>query len=88
MSERKLGFFVEIKAGDPAMAGLTAGIYRNISRIKFEANEDVGEKDSFRSGTVYEFNLNACSSKRNDWKPYEFNFSRHPGKYFTAYSHT
>jgi len=40
VSKRKLGFFVQIKENDPAVGGI-------------ESDADMGEKDSFRSGTFY-----------------------------------
>ena len=68
MPERKLGFFVKIKEGEnfnhPSTICRTYGAGSNtgsISRInppkfggglKFEPDADIGEKDSFRSGTI------------------------------------
>jgi hypothetical protein len=61
--DRKPGFFVKIKEGDPALAGLTTGILVVFRGLKFDsdpreisfafhgAGADIGKKDSFRSGT-------------------------------------
>ncbi len=46
--ERKLGFFVQIKEGENFNHRNTL----SISRVKFESDADMGEKDSFRSGTI------------------------------------
>jgi len=69
--ERKLGFFVKIKEdknfNHPSTICRTYGASSNtgsISRInppkfggglKFESDADIGGKDSFRSGTKYEY---------------------------------
>ena len=52
MPERKIGFFVKIKEDDPALAGLTTDILIVFRGLKFETDIDIGEKDSFRSGTT------------------------------------
>jgi hypothetical protein len=66
VSERKLGFFVKIKSKIPdyergKIKILTAGIHSVFRGLKFlsdlsacghaQAGADIGEKDSFRSGT-------------------------------------
>ena len=60
MPELKLGFFVKIKP--PARRAytpegktkvLTTGILLVFRGLKFESHADIGEKDSFRSGTNY-----------------------------------
>ena len=61
MSERKLGFFVQIKEGENFNRRNTLSISRiypppNLGGLKFESDADMGEKDSFRSGT-----------KKGDW---------------------
>jgi hypothetical protein len=57
--ERKLGFFVKIKP--PALRAyapegktkiLTTGIRVVFRGLKFESDADIGEKDSFHSGTI------------------------------------
>ena len=58
MSKRKLGFFVQIKDDDPADGGINHRNTLSISRINpaaggIESDADMGEKDSFRSGTKY-----------------------------------
>ena len=72
--ERKLGFFVKIKKDEdfnhPGEKRIGTGIHTlSISRInppkfggglKFESDADIGEKDSFRSGTMYEFVQCSC----------------------------
>jgi hypothetical protein len=63
--ERKLGFFVKIKEDDPPpnFGGLTTpvrsagptgqAVIQVVFRgLKFESDADIGEKDSFRSGTI------------------------------------
>ncbi len=54
MPERKLGFFVKIKEDDPPpnFGGLTTVILVVFRELKFEPDADIGEKDSFRSGTI------------------------------------
>jgi len=56
VSERKLGFFVKIKSKIPdyergKIKILTAGIHSVFRGLKFLSDADIGEKDSFRSGT-------------------------------------
>jgi hypothetical protein len=52
--ERKPGFFVKIKEDDPPpnFGGLTTVIQVVFRGLKFESDADIGEKDSFRSGTI------------------------------------
>jgi len=57
--ERKLGFFVKIKppahrayAPEGKTKILTTGILIVFRGLKFESDADIGEKDSFRSGTI------------------------------------
>ena len=57
--ERKLGFFVKIKpparkayAPEGKTKILTTGILVVFRGLKFESDADIGEKDSFRSGTI------------------------------------
>jgi len=56
VSERKLGFFVQIKEGKNFNRRNTLSISRiNPAAGGIECDADMGEKDSFRSGTIYEF---------------------------------
>jgi hypothetical protein len=62
VSERKLGFFVKIKEGENFNHRNTGSISRiNPPKVggglKFESDADIGGKDSFRSGTTYEFEV-------------------------------
>ncbi|HBF43574.1 MAG TPA: hypothetical protein DDW42_08105 [Desulfobacteraceae bacterium] len=59
MSERNLGFFVEIKAvgnfNRPGTICRTYGAGRNTSvfrGLKFEPDSEIGKNNSFRSGTI------------------------------------
>ena len=57
MPERKLGFFVKIKEDENFIHRNTGSISRiNPPKfgggLKFESDADIGEKDSFRSGTT------------------------------------
>ena len=75
MPDRKLGFFVKIKEDDPALAGLTTGILPVFRELKFEsdpseigfafhgAGTGIGEKGSFRSGTIYASAVNSMPSR-------------------------
>ena len=55
MPERKLGFFVQIKEGDNFNHRNTLSISSPAAGgIKVEPDADMGEKDSFHSGTIYE----------------------------------
>jgi hypothetical protein len=59
--ERKLGFFVKIKKDENFNHRHTLSISRiNPPKfgggLKFEPDADIGEKDSFRSGTHYGVN--------------------------------
>ena len=57
MSERKLGFFVQIKEDDNFNRRNTTSISRiNPAVGGIESDADMGEKDSFRSGTIYNVN--------------------------------
>jgi len=57
--ERKPGFFVKIKpparrayAPEGKTKILTTGILLVFRELKFESDADIGEKDSFRPGTI------------------------------------
>ena len=57
VSERKPGFSVQIKEGDPADGGINRSNTQSISRTNpaiggIESDVDMGEKDSFRSVTI------------------------------------